>query len=124
MNSVVSSDTEDRPPAPDSLQGGRLNRSLLLLIQLQRLILGENEKLKGRIDCLRSYIPSEHLIRFDGLLANGRRAVAIVTPADVCGGCRFRLSQRTSWIVRRVRDQIHTCRYCGCFLYVRPEDYE
>jgi predicted nucleic acid-binding Zn-ribbon protein len=99
-----------------------MNKRLLLLIQLQRLILGGNKKTKGRIDCLRSYIPSEHLIRFDGLLANGRPTVAIVTKAGVCGGCRFRLSQRASWIVRRARDQIHTCHYCGCFLYVSPED--
>ncbi len=99
-----------------------MNKSLLLLIQLQRLILEGSEKTKGRIDCLRSYIPSEHLIRFDGLLANGRPAVAMMTKSRVCGSCRFRLSERASWIVRRARDQIHTCRYCGCFLYTHPDE--
>jgi hypothetical protein len=96
-----------------------MNKTLMLLIQLQNLVLGGDGRVEGRIDCLRSYIPRNHLARFDNLLNHGRPAVAMLTDTGACWGCHFRPSSAASWTILAGRDHIHVCQYCGCFLYPR-----
>lgn len=95
-----------------------MNKTVILLIQLQNLVLGLDASLNGRINCLRSYIPREHLDRFDALLHKGRPPVAALTAAGRCSGCRLPVPPRLWWMIRRSRNQIHVCRYCGCFIYL------
>jgi predicted nucleic acid-binding Zn-ribbon protein len=100
----------------------------MLLIQLQNLVLGGDYRYReceGRIGCLRSYIPEAYLSQFDRLLRVRRMAVAPLTETDTCGGCLLRVPAARSLTIRRHRNRLHTCQYCGCFLYAhifREED--
>jgi len=102
-----------------------MNKTLLLLIQLQNLILGNDGDLSavsGRIECLRSYLPETYLSKFDRLLRRRRLAVAALTDSGTCGNCCSSLPIGDSIAIRRERNVVHACRQCGCFLCsdIRP----
>lgn len=98
----------------------RMNKTLMLLIQLQNLMLrsdGDIRNVDGRIACLRAYLPTSCLEEFDRLLNGGRLPVAVLTDMSMCGNCRSPLSPRKSVVLREERNQLHSCQFCGCFLY-------
>lgn len=97
-----------------------MNKILMLLIQLQHLMLGDDDprQVAGRIDCLREYIPKACLTHFDQLLHRRRMAVAVLTETGFCGGCLLRQPVGHAHIIRRRQNHLANCKFCGCFLYV------
>lgn len=96
------------------------SQNLSQLIQLQELIsqsqaggTGLNKQIKE----LRTVIPLGLLRAFERATEQGRVAVARITDSGACAGCHLKLPIAVAAKVLMVKNQIHTCPYCGCFLY-------
>ncbi len=96
------------------------SRNLWQLIQLQQLSRGseaEGTATRGQIEELRAAIPDELLRSFDSAAQRGRAAVAWVSESGGCGGCHLKLPAGMAARIEVLKEQIHKCPYCGCFLY-------
>jgi predicted nucleic acid-binding Zn-ribbon protein len=77
-----------------------------------------------RAGCLRRRVPENLLRRFDHLVRQKRLGVATLSKAGACGNCHLMLPSAEVLEIRGCPDQLHTCPYCGCYLYSPPEVME
>ena len=103
-----------------------MDKMVAKMMRLQELMQHRSHRKQAterqkRADCLRRRVPKNLLRRFDHLVGQKRLGVAILSKAGACGNCHLVLPPAEALEIRRSEDKMHTCPYCGCFLYANED---